>query len=148
MIIKIGEKDISDLPIALKTLKINSQNLKNICSKSSAILSSTPKSMCRSVYTACFNDKPPENTLLSQLETCICISISPEELLLQYLPSNGLGANEKKVKYLVLDCRNINDYNTGHLAASLHIDLGVVEGDLEKIINILTPLRLFLLLFF
>jgi hypothetical protein len=71
--------DPSDLPAVLKGIELSSVPLLNkIRAKAGEMLLGTPKSICRTLYMACYSDKAPDKTLFSELSMCACVKISAE----------------------------------------------------------------------
>jgi hypothetical protein len=138
--------DSSDLPLLLKKLVISEENLNEICSTAKSLLTATPRSICKSLFKVCYDVKPPEPTVLQLLESSSCLSLGPEELLKQVVPHSGV-PDATRLKFIILDVRPRDEFNSAHVVSSTHINPTLLSPDcpspeeLDATLKYLKPLK-------
>ena len=87
-----------------------------------------------------------DETEFNQLTHTPCVSINAAELCSAIVNAESIPASISSLKFFVLDCRSLDDYNCGHLPMSLHLDPALIDDarrveELESKLTAITSMR-------
>lgn len=106
---------LSNMPAALEV-----EDVSDFCSLAQYYSTKTPTSFRTDLMQVLYNGKENERALVSQ---ALCLPVSVRELVENINLETG---NIDAVRFFLVDCRPVEQYNAGHLPTAFHLDCNLM----------------------
>lgn len=108
--------NLINMPCALEA-----DDVGDFCSLAQYYAMKTPSSFRRDLIQAIYSEQGIDSTIISQ---ALCLPVSVNELIDN--ANSGSCNNLDSVRFFLVDCRPIEQYNAGHLSTAFHLDCNLM----------------------
>nr|XP_018917468.1 PREDICTED: TBC1 domain family member 23 [Bemisia tabaci] len=108
--------------IRLLPCNLRTEDVEDFCSLAYYYNTRTPDSYKTELRGTLFGDSCPENYEPNKvISQALCLPVSPMELITKSALPN-VPASTQQVRFFLIDCRPVQQYNAGHLPTAFHLD--------------------------
>lgn len=102
---------------------LEAEDVTDFCALAQYYAMKTPSSFKHDLYPVMFGDEDEK-----WISHALCLPVSAQELIENSIedPSNSNGTVET-VRFFLVDCRPVEQYNAGHLPTAFHLDCNLVS---------------------
>eukprot|EP00698_Gefionella_okellyi_P017512 TRINITY_DN5134_c0_g1_i4.p1 TRINITY_DN5134_c0_g1~~TRINITY_DN5134_c0_g1_i4.p1 ORF type:complete len:515 (+),score=76.01 TRINITY_DN5134_c0_g1_i4:63-1607(+) len=133
-VLPVGAEQIADTVRTLPSLLSDEIDVLHVCERAAGLEQITPKSFKQALIANILN---PRRTTGPLPPPPMCLTVTPQEVQAASVVGSRRGPEPTMIKFVVLDCRTLAQFEAGHMPVAFHIDPAIMETRLEEFVAII-----------